>query len=373
MGKVVAEEFFTDGGDLNQFKGPYEEGQKELRAIGEFHARRSLTMRQRTRLKEEPHLIAHLSGIRARSKSGGAHRFQSAFFNDSWINCNRAQWDGTWINPFSSLGEEAAACLVPPDPRKWHRPTYDVYCNSGQRDPKLKAIFEGHLGKVKADFKKPEDLNRWEIDGVDSAHGGALELAFGAMNVDILDHLLRVAPVPFMQQITMKTSTFLFTANPLGHAFSIGRRSDKAEKLLAVVKWVCASGVMTDTIFADVYFELGLAATVPGVTAELDRWYNLPADEKRMLTEERFSEILEPAIQKQLVNATVNGSSIECFDISGKLLQSFDINTTRDARTLVSRLATTIGTGQHRIRVIAPSGQDVLTCDPAAPLSKVLS
>merc|ERR1712232_1332435 len=102
-----------------------------------------------------------------------------------------------------------------------------------------------------------------------------------------------------------------------GAAFSVGRRRpDKAEKLLAVIKWVCASGVMTDTIFADVYYELRLAADIPGVTAELDRWYNLPADEKRMLTEERFSEILEPVILKQLVNATINGSSIECFDVS---------------------------------------------------------
>jgi hypothetical protein len=336
-----------------------------------------------------------------------------------WVNCDSATWRGTWINPFECLGELEAACLPPPQLDDWHAPTYDFYCRSGIKDPAIAALEEGKgLEDIEKLFVDPKDLLRWQVDGVDGDHQNLVYIALTCHvfkgkghNVEVLDHLLRLSPKHFMQQLTM-TSFGYANQGPLHTVLCSMNNAEKAADILAVVKWMCRTGVMTDTVFTycagtsgwgglgqkdipplpaqqGVRPEVWKSATafarekgsnvegMADVIAELERWEKLPAAEKQMLTEDKFEDLLAPALPKKVVAIKVKGSAgyskpgcqVECCSLSGELIATIDINQDKDSAWLIARIADTLDLAQSGIRVITSNGE-ILQQAPPVPLSE---
>jgi len=321
-----------------------------------------------------------------------------------WINCDSATWLETWINPFECLGKEEAACLPPPQLDEWHEPTYDAYCSSGTKDPAIAALQSGaNLEEVKKLFKEPTDLLRWEIDGVDSDHSSLIKVALvGHMkhqhNQEVLEHLLGLSPKYFMQQMSM-TSGGYSNATILDTIFTCGGRQDvPAGALLRVVQWICSSGIMTETLFAHCRGKTGWGGeeqrSIPkdkrvgirpvswksavdvaqeegvgdDVVAELRRWETLPAAEKRQATEQRFEDLLAPALPKKVVNIKAKGASIECCSLTGALIATIEVDQGADSEWLIGRIAAALELEKTAIRVVTSQGQ-ILQLTSPVPLA----
>jgi len=327
-----------------------------------------------------------------------------------WINCDSATWRETWINPFECLGKEEAACLPPPQLDEWHEPTYDFYCSDGTQDPAFIALQTGaSLEDIKKLFKEPADLLRWQVDGVDGDHQS---LVFAALvgqvtnnqtqgnqyNQQVLDYLLSLSPKYFMQQMTMPAGGYT-NESPLR---AVLRQAEQASGVLAVIQWMCKSGVMTETLFthcesrtgwggeeqrqipeqkkfgiraktwtsaAQIARESGATPGMADVIAELDRWDLLTAVEKRRLTEERFEDLLAPALPKEMVSITANGASVECFSLAGELIATIEVDQGADSAWLIGQIADALGVGKDDVRVTTSKGQ-FLQQAPAVPLSE---
>mmetsp|Transcript_130932 Transcript_130932/g.326667 ORF Transcript_130932/g.326667 Transcript_130932/m.326667 type:complete len:504 (-) Transcript_130932:410-1921(-) len=327
-----------------------------------------------------------------------------------WINCDSATWRETWLNPFECLGEEEAACLPPPQLDEWHEPTYDCYCSSGTQDPAFIALQTGaSLEDIKKLFKEPTDLLRWQVDGVDGDHQSLVYVALvgqvrnnqtqgNQYNRQVLDYLLSLSPKYFMQQMTMPAGGYT-NVSPL---CAVLRQAEQASGILAVIQWMCKSGVMTETLFthcesrtgwggeeqrqlpeqkklgiraktwtsaAQIARESGATPGMADVIAELDRWDLLTAVEKRRLTEERFEDLLAPALPKKMVSITANGASVECFSTAGEPIATIEVDQGANSAWLIGRIADALGVGKDDVRVVTSKGQ-LLQQAPAVPLSE---
>jgi len=329
-----------------------------------------------------------------------------------WINMDSATWRETWINPFECLGTKEAACLPPPQLDEWHEPTYDVYCGSGTQDPAFIALQTGaSLDAIKQFFKEPADLLRWQVNGVDGDHQSLAEAALVSQvknnqtqgnqyNQEVLDYLLDLSPKYFMQQMSMPAGGYT-NQSPLR---AVLRYTSQASGVLAVIRWMCKSGVMTETLFTHCESRTGWggeeqrqlpeqkkfgirtktwtsaaeiareSSATPGfedVIAELDRWELLSAVEKRRLSEERFEELLAPALPKKTVSIAANGASVECFSIAGELIATVEVDQGQgaDSAWLIGQIADALGVGKDDVRVVTSKGQ-LLQQAPAVPLSE---
>merc|ERR1712167_488259 len=80
------------------------------------------------------------------------------FFHSAgeYVNCCFSAWTGCWHNPFATLGESKAKCLLPP-PRaaQWNYDgTYEDWRPSNER---VEALQEGSLAEVQNKIREPED------------------------------------------------------------------------------------------------------------------------------------------------------------------------------------------------------------------------
>jgi len=192
------------------------------------------------------------------------------------------------------------------------------------------------LENVRKMFSEPDDLLRWEVDGVDSDHRSLVDIALHSQidsghNLEVLDHLLNLSPKYFMQQMSMTSGGYRNLA-PLGNLLSWALNETNIPDVLAVVQWLCRSGIMTDTLFnhcasdsgwggegqreippgpfgirpktwksaVDVVREHGSGISgIEDVIAELEHWQQMSPAEKRQLTEQRFESLLRPALSKK--------------------------------------------------------------------------
>jgi hypothetical protein len=168
-----------------------------------------------------------------------------------WVNYGIATWKRSWHNAFTPLGPIAAACLSPPDGKQWHAPMDDGW---GKRpiDPKMKTLQIGDIADVKAAFSEPTDLLRWLVGEKEIDHQSTLHLAFERGDVEILQHLLQLSPKHFMEILTMAAPESCYEGDSAfyGGLVSPLRAAIEANRCDAI-SWMCESGVMTDTVFAN--------------------------------------------------------------------------------------------------------------------------
>merc|ERR1712066_89975 len=218
-------------------------------------------------------------------------------------------------------------------------------------------------------------------------------------NQQVLDYLLSLSPKYFMQQMSMPAGGYT-NELPLR---AVLRQAEQASGVLAVIQWMCKSGVMTETLFthcespltgwggeeqrkiperkkfgiraktwksaSQIARESGATPGMADVIAELDRWDLLTAVEKRRLTEERFEDLLAPALPNNMVSITASGASVECFSLAGELIATIEVDQGADSAWLIGQIADALGVGKDDVRVSTSKGQ-FLQQAPAVPLSE---
>merc|ERR1719410_1606444 len=133
-------------------------------------------------------------------------------------------------------------------------------------------------------------------------HATALEVAFGAMRVDILQYLFNLAPAFFMQQLGMTPATAYMKLAPLASAgLKVSRRPTEAHLLCEVIQWMCEVGVMTDALLAnsciaDAGTQVSLVHAVndEGIKAVILAWLALPDNERVERTRNLLFPIIGP-------------------------------------------------------------------------------
>jgi len=288
-----------------------------------------------------------------------------------WVNCGKTVWSGLWCNPFDSLGVDEAACIPFPLMKAWHQPTYDYYTGGGRRDPVFDALDAGDIQQVKGLIKTPEDMLRWEADGVDGCHRFVLERAFCAMNVAVLQYLLELSPLHFMQQILMVNGQYAYTKfTPIAAAIAKGQHKDES-KLCECLQWVCDSGVMTDSV---------LSGSVRGETAVgpdeepisefargkaqqiLRDWSALPDRERAGRTRDCFVALLGECrvVTCSLKQTNADGSlSILCTGLSGDELATLSCHPDKSTAELRASLAELLALPAYRVRLVSQAGQHI--------------
>ena len=174
---------------------------------------------------------------------------------------DEAEWTDVWANALDGYGKTAASRLPPP-PRQeqWHSCSQKGDANESA----LRAIEDEDVELVRNLFKTPKDLLRWRAGYFTCGcvvsftyHESVLHVAFAALNLVILQHLYSLSPVLFMQLMGMTNMEEHMGEGatlPLLYSMSLEKLSGgpgkdrRANRLPAIMAWLCDTGLMTPTL-----------------------------------------------------------------------------------------------------------------------------
>jgi len=292
-----------------------------------------------------------------------------------------------WINGFKSVSETAAALVPPPDPDEWLPCT----CNCFEKtlsDSKLAALRTGTLEEVKEAFTEPRDLLRWMGNPADGDGANTLDIALIRGDVEMLQHLVQVSPIYFMQLLGM-ISSGCPTKAPLMWGIETKQKN--------VISWMCEAGIMTDTLFAHMMPEGPHFVSGDGFTTRfssaleevrklkesperselaiaLEAWSSLPEHERKGRTEAFFCDLIWP--DRTIVSISAKSlpesgnTEVECLSPAGEFLAKIDVDVS--APELIGNIAKAIEKPKGSITVALPNGSILKASDIDQPLSFLL-
>jgi len=303
-----------------------------------------------------------------------------------------------WVNAFDSISDQDAVLIPVPDAAEWHPCTADVFDCEG--DPRMNAILVGTLEEVKDHFKEPRDLLSWLSDPADDGHVTSVHAAMQRGDVDILKHLLQLSPKYFYQLLGMVTESNGIPRTPLNSVVN----GSKPERSLAVISWMCSSGVMTDTLFTKLGtdYDLGFGGYPEGLPTEedlkaggilhtltaveqvrrkkgmeesvkvLEEWQGLPDNERKGRTEALLAKFFwTTAVCISAQSLPASGTvDVECRALSGDVLAT--VNMEVSASDLLDKIAAAIDKPKDSISVILPNGTRVNEASATQPLNVLL-
>lgn len=174
------------------------------------------------------------------------------------------EWADVWVNSFECYGAADARCLPPPPLQaSWHPCDHTLDHGLGPLDDHLRAVLDEDVERVRELFTTPADLLRWRcgtfmcglVVGF-TYYESTVHLAFCTLHLAILQHLFSTSPMHFMQLMGMtNTEEYMGEggALPLLMALSLpvpvtAAEERRAQRLPAVLTWLCESGLMTPTL-----------------------------------------------------------------------------------------------------------------------------